>query len=349
MKDTLYLAWRYLAYHWIKTTILVLSITLIIFLPAGLRVLVKQSQQQLTARAEITPLLIGAKGSPLELVLNSVYFTSDVPEAIRYSEVSQVTETGFAQVVGARAAEKRGLKPGDAIISSPEKVFDIAGVYPLKMPVKGVLAFSDSPDDDAIFVDIKTAWVIEGMAHGHEDLSKPEAVSRVLKRDGNVVVGNASVVQYNEITDENIDSFHFHGDPATFNITSIIAVPNDHKSETLLIGRYKTGDNIHQILKPNTVLNDLLATILTVERFVVTALVIVGISTLATATLVFMLSLRLRRREIETMVKIGGSKTCVATVLVSEIIGALLFSVILSGILTWITRRFAADVIRLIL
>ncbi|MHC4187395.1 MAG: ABC transporter permease [Planctomycetota bacterium] len=391
MKDTLYLAWRYLAYHWIKTAILVTSITLIIFLPAGLRVIVKQSQQQLTARADVTPLLIGAKGSPLELVLNSVYFTGDVPEAMRYSEVSQVTETGFAQaipiyvrfnsrgdpivgtnldyfefrnlriatgkqisrlgdcVVGARVAEKRGLKPGDSIISSPEKVFDIAGVYPLKMPVKGVLSFSDSPDDDAIFVDTKTAWVIEGMAHGHEDLSRPEAVSRVLKRDGNVVVGNASVVQYNEITDENIDSFHFHGDPATFNITSIIAVPHDHKSETLLMGRYKTSETLHQILKPNTVLNELLATILTVERFVVTALVIVGISTLATAALVFMLSLRLRRREIETMVKIGGSKKCVAAVLVSEIVGALLFSVILSGILTWITGRFAADVIRLIL
>jgi len=364
---------------------------LIIFLPAGLRVLVKQSQQQLTARADVTPLLIGMKGSPLELVLNSVYFTGDVPEVMQYAETSKVAETGFAQaipmyvrfnsrgnpivgtsldyfefrnlsistgsqmsrlgdcVVGARVAETIGLKPGDAIISSPEKVFDIAGVYPLKMPVKGVLAFSDSPDDDAIFVDIKTAWVIEGMAHGHEDLSKPEAVSRVLKRDGNVVVGNASVVQYNEITDENIDSFHFHGDPATFNITSIIAVPNDHKSETLLMGRYKTSETVHQILKPNTVLNELLTTILTVERFVVAALIIVGISTLATAALVFMLSLRLRRREIETMVKIGGSKKCVATVLVSEIVGALLLSVILSGILTWITGRFAADVIRLIL
>jgi putative ABC transport system permease protein len=350
-----------------------------------------QSKEQLTARADTTPLLIGMKGSPLELVLNSVYFTGDVPEVIQYTEISNVAETGFAQaiplyvrfhsrndpivgtsldyfefrnlristgsqitrlgdcVVGARVAERRGLKPGDAIISSPEKVFDIAGIYPLKMPVKGILAFSDSPDDDAIFVDIKTAWVIEGMAHGHEDLSKAEAVSKVLKRDGNVIVGNASVVQYNEITDENIDSFHFHGDPATFNITSIIAVPHDHKSETLLIGRYKTSDNTHQILKSNTVLSDLLSTILTVERFVVAALAIVGISTLATAALVFMLSLRLRQREIDTMVKIGGTKLRIASVLLSEVSGALVLSLVLSGALTWITSRFAADVIRLIL
>ncbi len=57
MRDSLFLAWRYLAYHRIKTAILVTSITLIVFLPVGLRVLVRQSEHQLTARAEATPLI----------------------------------------------------------------------------------------------------------------------------------------------------------------------------------------------------------------------------------------------------------------------------------------------------
>ena len=35
MKGALYLAWRYLASHPVKTTILVLSITLILYLPVG--------------------------------------------------------------------------------------------------------------------------------------------------------------------------------------------------------------------------------------------------------------------------------------------------------------------------
>jgi putative ABC transport system permease protein len=252
-------------------------------------------------------------------------------------------------VIGAKVARKRRIRPGDSGSSSPDRVFDIAGVYPLKMHVMGVLAFSDSPDDDAIFTDIKTTWVIEGMAHGHEDLSKPAAASRVLKREGNVYVGNASVVQYNEITDENIDSFHFHGDPATFNMTSLIAVPPDHKSETLLTGRYRTGENVHQVVKPDSVLRELLATILTVERFVVAGLVVVGFSTLATASLVFMLSLRLRRREITTMDKIGGSRGRVLALVLCEIAGSLLLSGILAVALTWITGWFAADVMRLIL
>ena len=56
MKETLYMAWRYLSYHRLKTGILITSITLILFLPVGLRVLVDQSSQQLTARAVATVL-----------------------------------------------------------------------------------------------------------------------------------------------------------------------------------------------------------------------------------------------------------------------------------------------------
>ena len=87
MSDRLYIAWRYLACHRIKTIVLVASITLIVYLPVGLRVLVGQSQRQLTARAEATPLLVGAKGSPLELALNSLYFNAEVPALGRWSSL----------------------------------------------------------------------------------------------------------------------------------------------------------------------------------------------------------------------------------------------------------------------
>lgn len=392
MKGVLYLAWKYLAYHWIKTVILVASITLILFLPAGLRVLVQQSRSQLTARAQTTPLIIGAKGSPLELVLNACYFSSKVPEFMNYGYVQEIAETGMAKVipmyvrfyaqthpivgtsldyfefrgieiesgrqmsrlgdcvVGAELAKKQSIQLGDTIISSPEKVFDIAGVYPLKMKVTGILAFSDSPDDDAIFVDIKTAWIIEGKAHGHEDLARPEAAQRILKRDGNVVIGNAAVVEYTEITDDNIDSFHFHGNPDTFQITSVLAVPHDHKSKTLLLGRYETDTSSSlQILEPDTILTELLNTILTIERFIITALVIVGISTLIITALVFILSLRLRKREVLTMNKIGGSRHVVNFILISEILFVLVVSCVLSIGLTVVTALYASDVIRIFL
>ena len=74
------------------------------------------------------------------------------------------------------------MNVGDSVISSPGSMFDLAGVYPLKMSVVGVLAPSYTVDDEAIFVDIKTTWVIAGLAHGHQDLSQPQAESAVLRK-----------------------------------------------------------------------------------------------------------------------------------------------------------------------
>ena len=85
MKDVLYLAWKHLAYHRIKTVVLVASITMIVYLPMGLNTLVTQGAKELRVRANATPLLVGAKGSPLELVLSSLYFESDVPPSMRYA------------------------------------------------------------------------------------------------------------------------------------------------------------------------------------------------------------------------------------------------------------------------
>ena len=59
MRDILYLAWRYLACHRVLTSILVFALTLIIFLPVGLRVLVRQSEAELTTRA--TPIVFDGR------------------------------------------------------------------------------------------------------------------------------------------------------------------------------------------------------------------------------------------------------------------------------------------------
>ena len=87
MKGSLYLALRYLAFHRVTTAVLIFSIALIFFVPAALQVLVDRTERKLTARAEATPLLVGAKGSPVELVLNSLYFGADVPATLPFAEV----------------------------------------------------------------------------------------------------------------------------------------------------------------------------------------------------------------------------------------------------------------------
>lgn len=388
MRDVLYLAWRYLAFHRVKTAILVTSIALITYLPIGLNVLVGQSAEELTARAVSTPLLVGAKGSPLELVLNSLYFESEPPQPTTHAEATRIAESGLALPIplhvrfkskghpivgttldyldfrgleiaagrrpailgecalGAKVARELGVGPGDSVISSPESVFDIAGVYPLKMTVAGVFEPAYNQDDRAIFVDLKTAWVIEGLIHGHQDLSAPEAASGVLDRDGNSIVANASVVQYNEITAENVDSFHVHGDASDYPVSAVIAVPLDAKSGVILMGRYEGDQASAQIVEPKTTVAELLDTVVTVQGFVVVALGLVALATLATALLVFLLSLRLRRREIETMNKIGGSRGKVAALLLSEIVAVLLAGGALAAVLTLLTRHYGEAAVR---
>lgn len=387
MRDVLYLAWRYLVFHRLKTIILVTSIMLIVYLPTGLNVVVEQSAEHLTARAEETPLLIGANGSPLELALNSLYFSPEHPELIDYAEATSVTDSGLADaiplyvrfrsrshpivgtsldyfgfhdltfasgrpmailgecVLGAAVAESLGVEPGDSVISSTETVFDLAGVYPLKMKVAGVLERSFTPDDDAIFVDVKTAWVIEGLGHGHQDLSRDEATSGVLSRSEENIVANASVVQYNEITEENVGSFHFHGDLSGYPLTAVLAVPRSDKSGVILRGRYTSDDSRSQILRPITVIDELLDTVLTIQQFIVAAVIIVGLATIATASLVFLLSLKLRRREIDTMHRIGGSRARVASILMAEVFIVVIVSGVLAAAMNVITWQIGPGII----
>jgi putative ABC transport system permease protein len=391
MIGAFYIGWRYLVFHRIKTLLLIGCLTLVLFLPVALRILVGHTEQQLTARAEATPLLIGAKGSPLELTLNSLYFDTKVPAQLEYEETSRVRDTGLAQpiplyvrfrsrehpivgtsldyfefrglriaqgrqmqrlgdcVVGAAVADHLGLSAGDSIVSSPETVFDIAGIYPLKMHVTGVLEPENSPDDHAVFTDIKTTWIIEGLAHGHTDLARPDARTGVLKRDGDRITANASVVQYNEITDENVGSFHFHGDVSGFPMTAILAVPVDEKAGTLLMGRYLGESGATQILKPQKVVDKLLATILTVQQYVTVGMAVLGVATLATAALVFLLSLRLRRREIETLHKIGGQRAAVLAICAFEIVFVLAVSVAFAAMLAGATHWIGPDLMRIFL
>jgi putative ABC transport system permease protein len=389
--DILYLVWRYIRFHWWKTLIMVTSITLIIYLPVGLNVLVDQSSAQLTARAEATPLLIGARGSSLELTLNSLYFESDTPTLSNFGEVEKVRGTGLAAaiplyvrfhvrsqpivgtaleyfdfrrlamtegramarlgeaVLGSAAARELGVGVGDAVISSPENVFDLAGVYPLKMQVVGILAPSFTADDAAVFIDIKTAWVMEGLGHGHQDLQSAAANSVVISRDGNRAVANASVVEYNQITDANIESFHFHGDNTEFPVSAVLVVPTDRKSGVILQGRYENEGGLSQIVSPAEVITDLLGTILTIRQYIIAAVILLGLATVATATLVFLLSVRLRRRERLTLLKIGADKSTVTFLLLAEVIAVILLSIMLATALTAITGQFGADLIKALL
>jgi putative ABC transport system permease protein len=361
MMDSFYIAWKYLTYNKVKTATLVACIVLIAFLPMALELLLDESERQLLSRAVSTPLVIGAKGSALDLVMNTIYFGDEVPELITMAAAERVYESGLAMpiptyvrfrarkhpivgttldyfdfrglelrdgepltmlgdcVLGAAVADRLDLKVGDSIVSSPENLFDLAGVYPLKMKVVGVLERAYTSDDLAVFVDLKTTYIMQGLVHGHTDLWKVADPTLVLKKDDKNITGSPKVYEYTEITEDNIEEFHYHGDPSTAPITAVIAVPFDEKSGTILRGRFLGNEEAYQIVKPEDVIDTLLASIFRIKNVLDAVIVVVGLGTLIAIVLVFALSLRLRQREIDTIFKIGCRQMTIARLVAAEI------------------------------
>jgi len=388
MKDSFYLAWKYVLFNKIRTMILVICITLIAVLPLSLEILLDESEEQLLSRAERTPLIIGAKGSVLDLIMNTLYFTNETPDFISMNSSKAIDESGLALpipvynrfranhfqivgttldyfyfnelqikdgrflallgecVIGADVARQLSLKPGDSLISTPETVFDIAGIYPLKMNIVGVLKQSHTPDDRAVFVDLKTAWIIEGLVHGHEDLEKTSDTSVILKRTGDNVVANAKLVQYTEITEGNINSFHFHGDSNQYPITAVIVVPEDNRSGTILQGRYVQDGVQEQIVKPVEVIDELLQNIFRIRNVLDAVIAFVGIATLLAVVMVFSLSLRLRQREINTIFKLGCSRMTITKLVGTEITIIITFSLLVLVLLLWLVDYNSSHLVR---
>lgn len=96
---SLYMAWHYRRFHKVKTIVLIAALTLIIYLPLAVHMLVRAGEAQMLVRSRATPLVLGQKGSALDLVLNTLYFTSKPPEKISMRESDRIDEMGFATAI----------------------------------------------------------------------------------------------------------------------------------------------------------------------------------------------------------------------------------------------------------
>jgi putative ABC transport system permease protein len=248
-------------------------------------------------------------------------------------------------VVGSRVAQSLDISLGDSLISSPENFFDFAGVYPLKMTVVGVLKETNTPDDGVVFTDIKTNWIIMGLGHGHEDVTKTLDQSVILNKDSSNVTANAKLFMYNVINPKNLDSFHFHGDISNYPITSIIFVPKDTKSGTLLRGRFESKEMFNRIVVPSKVVDTLLQSIFRIKQIFNTVFILVGFATLLILGLIVALSIRLRKDEIFTMFTIGSSRGKIVEIIGFELSILIGCSLITAVILYQFTGYFVDDFI----
>ncbi|MBL27649.1 MAG: hypothetical protein CMM50_08890 [Rhodospirillaceae bacterium] len=367
MNGILRLVLRYLWFNRIKSIVLIACLTLPLLLPVAVNALVQHYNTVLLARAEATPLIVGAKGNRYDLVLKSLYFDTAYAEQVTMADDVTIKERGYGKaiplhlfhavhrfdaeadpatlvenaplvgtslayfkfrglevadgslplflgdaVIGARVAARMGVGVGGFLLSDPRSAYDPAKAFQLKMPVVGVLAPSGTPDDDAVFIDVKTAWVIDGVGHGHANMqtiadSTVIDSSRTTKTN---VVATAKLVEYQEITDENRSSFHFHGEPGSYPLTSIILIPEDSKARTIAAGWYALNET-RDLLDPTVVITELMGLVFQVKTFFDANFILVIVTTGLLVALVLFLSYRLRRPEMETLYKIGCGRMTV--------------------------------------
>ncbi len=236
-------------------------------------------------------------------------------------------------VAGANVARDFALEPGDKLRTDLTNLYNLAGSYPLVLRVTGVLEPTDTPDDDAIFTDIKTTWVLDGSIHGHTEVTRNDALNPEAE-EGENLEATAAVFIVSEIDDKNLGSFHLHGDQGDGALSSVLVFPRDARAHDQLLGDYALEER-YQAVIPEQVVGTILGIVLQVREGLELYFGLVAGSTAAFFGLVIVLSLRLRRAELRLMQRLGCSRATIAANVLSEIVLLLMAAVALTGLLTW--------------
>jgi putative ABC transport system permease protein len=249
-------------------------------------------------------------------------------------------------VLGAEVAERLDLGPGGRVQSETGRIFELAGAYPVRMPVAGVLAPSGTADDRAVFVDLATAWIVAGIGHGHEDLATSRDESVVLSREAGRIVANAKLTEYIDISPENADAFHLHGDPSRLPLSAVLVAPSDERSAAILRGRIEDGGPGRQVFRPLGVIRGLLDEVFRVKSVLDLLVAAVTVAALLALAMIIALSLKLRRREFEVARQLGADRGAMARLVMAELALLVAGGVVLCALLLVAVEYRGAELVR---
>ena len=218
--------------------------------------------------------------------------------------------------LGAQAARALGLGPGDALFSDPRELYDISRPAALKLRVSGVLAPSGTADDQAVFVDVKTAWVLEGLTHAHAPPEEVDAELVVARAEGAVALSGA-LIEVAEVSPENLAGFHTHARPEELPLSAVLVVPRDEKAATLMKARVNAS-SAWQMASPSAVIDELLGFVFRVKALIDACSAVLAASTLAMTGLVLLLSARIRAAEMRVLQRLGAARGTVARLYLCE-------------------------------
>ncbi len=357
--------------------VMIAGVALALFLPLTTHWLIDAFDQAIKSRAKATPLVLGTKGSRFDLVLHSLYFHAPVDGTMTRGDLTMIRTNKYGKnllysipiyrqfnvrkkplvgtsldyftfrklriaegeqmallgdcVLGAKVAEELKLRPGSKVKTDSGNPFDLTDQYPLQLNVTGILTPNGTADDQAVFVDVKTAWIIPGIIHGHDENASNTTSKKLLKT-------------HLEITSNNIDSFHFDGEPDRSPLTAIlpVPVPNDTKTKTLLLGHYQHHDRL-QAHKPLKVVADMMGMVMRVRDFLDANYAFVATTTALLLALVVVLSRRLRAKEMETMFLLGCSRGTLFALQAAELAIIFATATALALLTAWASVAWAQD------
>lgn len=332
--------------NWGKSALVIFALAVVITGPLSIRQVVRASADAWIDRAEEVPLALGTRGSRSDLALHVLYFFPLAEASLVMGDLGPIEESGHADtvpmyirhtahgfpivgttldyfalrelpvsegrsfavlgecIVGDRVARRLGLTPGDSIVSDLQNAFDLDAGDPLLLNVAGILKRTNSPDDHAIFVDVKTAWIISGIGHGHEEVL-PDGEGDTA---GALTVLHEDARFYQEITPENIETFHFHEEEGALPLTAAIVFPHDERASAILRGRYDSSRNPLQMLVPSSVMDEMVGRMQERQQLVMGIMAASVVLTMLLLVAVMMLSLRLRRSEFVLLHLLGCSR-----------------------------------------
>lgn len=375
-KEEFFLAYAYLRFHRLKTVILSFSFTVIIALP----ILLEQLQGSLEAlaleRAESTALILGAKGSSLDLALHALYFNKNdlkpsrfglqaalerendldsIPLHLRFTAQSKAlvgtTESYFEKrlfkaqkgivklglgdcILGATVAEELSVKLGDYLKTDIKDAFDFMGQYPLDLRVVGILANTGSADDEVVFTSLETAWTVEGIGHGHDEIFN----------------GNHDKLgkKYHRIDPTTRSKFHFHGSKDQFPVTALLLFPQTEKAKVLALGKFRNDLEL-QIIESEEVIGKLISLLLKVKAFFKALLIPVYFSAFLLIFLILLLTWKSRENERASFVRLGCSRAFFCRQSLCELFLILLPSCLFVWLFSFLLSCFKLEILKLFL
>ncbi|MGB1396268.1 MAG: ABC transporter permease [Planctomycetota bacterium] len=274
--------------------------------------------RQIAEAGRVTPIPLHIEGTVRDYPL-----VGTSPDYQKFRNLRMATGGPWPQrlseaVIGSEFARREGLTTGDTVPTDAEELYDLGGGYPLVLKIRGVLEPTGTPDDEAVFVSLQTSWVVDGEGHGHIAINPEVDFSLILENKSDNVTMNAAIVEAVEVTPENENSFHFHGDPDDLPISSLLIDAATTKDRTLARSNLRRDEEL-LVLDSEAELKSLLGIVLQAKAILDANSLLVLLAALLMLGLIVTLDIKVREREVRTLERIGAPRGFVARLLFTEV------------------------------